>query len=147
MTLESLKSQVNNQKTGKSKGKMTKNTSTFIQNKPNSKNIKIGVIPFQTSKYEILPAWRSKKQTQFKPNTNPLYFNAIIDLSSFITSKYVRLGNTSDKKTNPIQSQNKPNKLVLECRSWGANKNTLKIYPFGIDCPIVFEEKLFRFVG
>jgi hypothetical protein len=40
-----------------------------LEGKPNLKNIKIGVSPCKISKYEISPAWRSKKQTQFKPNS------------------------------------------------------------------------------
>jgi hypothetical protein len=55
--------------------KIAKSYTTFNENKANFKNIKIGVSFFETSKYEILTAWRSKKQTQtnpiqsqFKPN-------------------------------------------------------------------------------
>jgi len=58
------------------KGKSTIIAAVFMQNKPNLKNIKIGVSPFETSKYEILPAWRGEKtnpiQTQFKANSKPI---------------------------------------------------------------------------
>ncbi len=69
MNLQSLKRQLNNQKGWLIKGKITKIAPAFIQNKANFKNIKISVSSFQTSKCEILPAWRSKKQTQFKANS------------------------------------------------------------------------------
>jgi len=63
---------LNNEKSYKIRGKIAKNRSTFRKNKPNFKNIKINVSFFETSKYEILPAWRGEKtnpiQTQFKPN-------------------------------------------------------------------------------
>jgi len=48
-----------------------KNTTVFMQNKPNLKNIKITVSSFKTSKYEILPAWRGKKTNPIKANSNP----------------------------------------------------------------------------
>jgi hypothetical protein len=51
--------------------KNVRQISFFMQNKPNFKNIKIGVSPFETSKYQILSAWRGEKtnpiQTQLKP--------------------------------------------------------------------------------
>ena len=43
----------------------------FSENKPNFKNIKIGVSSFETSKYEILPAWRGEKTNPIKPNSKP----------------------------------------------------------------------------
>jgi len=67
--------QENNQKGRFSNEKSTKIAAAFIQNKPNFKNIKIGVSSFETSKYEILPAWRVEK-------TNPIKPNFILDVSS-----------------------------------------------------------------
>jgi hypothetical protein len=64
--------QLKMKKTHLIKGKSTKITAAFIQNKPNLKNIKIGVSPFETSKCEILSAWRGENQTQSKPNSNPI---------------------------------------------------------------------------
>ncbi len=67
-----MNSQLNSKKVRLFKGKITKSSITFSENKPNFKNIKIGVSSFKTSKYEISTAWRSQKQTQYKPNTNPI---------------------------------------------------------------------------
>jgi hypothetical protein len=48
-------------------------------------------------------------QTQFKPNTNPITEKALINISSFMTSKYEEVSRWRDKKTNPIQTQSKAN--------------------------------------
>ena len=53
------------------KEKITKSCITFRENKPNFKNIKIGVSSFETSKYEVLPAGSGEKTNPIKPNTNP----------------------------------------------------------------------------
>ena len=103
-----MKNKLNNQKNRQIRGKIIKSSMTFNKNKPNSKNIKIGVSPFKTGKYEILPAWRGKKQTQFKANSNPIMNWAINNLSSLITGKYVKFEDLAGKKqsqTNPIQTQ------------------------------------------
>jgi hypothetical protein len=78
MNLKSLKSRLNNQKNRQIRVKIIKSSMTFNENKPNFKNIKIGISSFMTNKYEILPAWRSKNQTQFKANSNSIKadFNA-----------------------------------------------------------------------
>ena len=63
--------QLKMKKTHLNKGKITKSCITFCDNKPNFINPEVGVSSFETGKYEILHAWRSKKsnpiQTQFKP--------------------------------------------------------------------------------
>ena len=68
-------SPLNNKKGSKIKGKITKSYTTFSENKPNLVNSEIGVSPFETSKYEISPACRGEKQTQFKANSNPIKAN------------------------------------------------------------------------
>ncbi|UCE99928.1 MAG: hypothetical protein JSV82_02355 [Planctomycetota bacterium] len=95
MKLELLKSRENNEKRRLFRGKIAKSAVTFHKNKANFKNIIIGVSFFQTSKYEILPAWWGKKTNPSKPNlsqnkanSNPICLNAIIGISSFLTSKY-----------------------------------------------------------
>ena len=108
MNLEALKSCVNNEKAGHSREKTTKSATNLIQNKPNFKNIKIGVSSFEKSKYEILPAGSSRKQTQFKPNTNPIYGVAEFTLSSFMTSKYVKSEDLAGNKTNPNKAKTNP---------------------------------------
>jgi len=72
MNLQSLKSQLNNQKIRLFNEKIAKCSVTFRKNKPNFKNIKIGVNSFETSKYEILTAWRGEKTNPIKPNSNPI---------------------------------------------------------------------------
>ena len=108
MKLESLKSWLNNQKKKQIIGKSTKFATVFIKNKANFVNSEICVTPFQTSKYEILSAWRDQNQTQFKPNTNPIYGMAKFALSSFMTNKYVKFENLAGEQTNPIQTQANP---------------------------------------
>ena len=103
MKLESSKSRFNNQKKKQIKGKIAKFASVFIRNKPNFVNPEICVIPFQTSIYEISPACRGKKQTQNKANTNPIINWAINNISSFMTSEYVKLDTLPGRKTNPIK--------------------------------------------
>jgi hypothetical protein len=104
MNLQSLKSLVKNEKSRHSRGKITKNTANLIQNKPNLKNTNISVSSFKTSKYEILPAWRSEKQTRYKANSNPICGMAKFVLSSLMTSKYVKsevLAEKNKPKTKP----------------------------------------------
>jgi len=72
MYLQSSKKQLNNQKVCLFKRKTAKSSTTFRRNKPNFKNIKIGVSSFETSKYEISPACRGEKTNPIKPNTKPI---------------------------------------------------------------------------
>jgi hypothetical protein len=114
MNLQSLKRRRNNKKSSKIKGKITKSSITFSENKANFKTSEIGVSSFAKSKYEILPAWRGKKTnpskpnlSQNKPNSNPICFKTIIGLSSSMTSKYEKSEDSSGKKqtqTNPKQA-------------------------------------------
>jgi hypothetical protein len=109
MTLESLKSRLNIQKNRQISEKIIKSSMTFNENKPNFKNIKIGVSSFETSKYEILPAWRGKKQsqpnpiqTQYKPysqkakNERKFYYNNELQ-------KFSQLAGKKQTQTNPKQ--------------------------------------------
>jgi hypothetical protein len=98
-----MKKQLKNQKNRQIRRKITKSSMTFNDNKPNLSEDKYGVSSFETNKYEILPARRSKNQTQFKPNlnqnkanTNPIRFYDLIALSSFMTSKYVKFEDSTD---------------------------------------------------
>ncbi len=104
MKLESSKSRLNNQKKKQIKGKSAKFASVFIRNKANFVNPEICVIPFQTSRYEILPARRSKKQTQFKPNSNPISEKLKINANIYHTKEYNNKTFFPAPKTNP----NKP---------------------------------------
>ncbi len=107
------KKQLNNEKNRQIRGKSTKIAAAFMQNKANSKNIKISVSSFETGKYEILTAWRSKNQTQSKPNPNPIAEKALIDLSSFMTSKYVKFEDLAGRKTKPKQTQTNPKNAAI----------------------------------
>jgi hypothetical protein len=74
-----------------------------------------------------------------------------MNASIYYTKVYNNKTALRREKTNPIQTHSKP-VLPVPSLSEGsavewANKIALKIYPFGIDCPIVFEEELFWFVG
>jgi len=108
-------------KAGKSKEKTMKNTTIFMQNKANLSEDKFGAKHFSIRIYERFHPLAGPKnkpnQTQFKPNTKPICSNAIIGLSSFMTSKYEHLCRWRGKKTNPIQTQSNPIKLILEYRS------------------------------
>ncbi len=90
-----------------------KNTTVFMQNKPNSPIVQTDVTFLATINYAIFASLTKVKnkpnQTQFKANTNPIFRMAKFALSSFITSKYEKVSSQRGKKTNPIQSQYKPN--------------------------------------
>jgi hypothetical protein len=85
--------------------KIMKNTTIFIQNKPNLSEDKIDVSPFKTSKYKTLPAGSGKKQTQFKPDTNPITERPKMSLNSTIKRYYETFPAYRAKKTNPNQTQ------------------------------------------
>jgi len=109
MNLKSLKSRVNNQKGCVIKGKSTKSSVTFRKNKANFKNIKIGASSLQTNKYETLPAWRGEKTNPNKANSNPIPEKQKMNISTYFTSRYNNKIIPGSKKTNPMQTQNKPN--------------------------------------
>ncbi len=109
MILKSLKKQANNEKYWLIKGKSTKIALAFIQNKANFKNIKIFVSFFETSKYAILTACRTKKQTQFKANSNPIPERSKMNINPYIRINYeiflLLLGEVTKPNkpnTNPI---------------------------------------------
>ncbi|MFX0198152.1 MAG: hypothetical protein ACFFCW_18695 [Candidatus Hodarchaeota archaeon] len=101
-----MKNQLNNKKVWLFKGKITKSSIAFSENKPNFKNIKIGVSSFMTSKYEISPAWRGKKQTQYKPNSNPIPERPKMNANIYYTSGY-------NNKTFFLAPNTKPNKAKV----------------------------------
>ncbi len=111
MKPQSLKMQAKNEKSSLIKGKTAKNAADFMQDKPNYKNIEIGVSSFQKSKYEILTAWRGKKQTQFKANTNPIAKSPKMNVSIYYKKVYNNEAAFSRKKTNPIKPNYKAKKM------------------------------------
>jgi hypothetical protein len=111
------KKQANNAKCWSIKGKSTKSSVTFLNNIPNLKNIKIGVSPFKTSKCEILTAWRSKKQSQFKANSNPIHQKPKMNLNIYNNKDLRNFSARRGTKTNPNQTQSKPNGIALNFRS------------------------------
>ena len=72
MKLESLKSRLNYQKAGHSRGKITKSATNLIQYKPNSPIVQTDLKSFITMNYAVLTSLTKVKskpnQTQFKPN-------------------------------------------------------------------------------
>ncbi len=98
--------------------KIAKSHTTFRKNKPNFKTIKISASPFKTSKYEILSAWRGKKQTQFKANSNSIPERPKMHANAFSQKDYKDFAPPKGQKTNPKQTQYK---FILKCRSRGAN--------------------------
>jgi hypothetical protein len=141
MNLKPLKSRLNNEKCCSFKGKSKKIAPAFIQNKPNFKNIAISVSSFETSKYKILTAGSGQKQTQCKPNSNPISERPKINLNSLKAMYYEIFPAYRAKK----QTQSNPNfildssspcfsvgeqiqfKIILECRSrWTNLQKSLK---------------------
>jgi len=110
MNLKSLKSRVNNQKGWFPNEKSAKSSVTFRKNKPNVKNVEISVSSFETSKYEILTAWRSENQTQFKANTNPIPERPKMNANIYNTIIYSNKAAFRRKKTNP----NKPKQTQFQ---------------------------------
>ncbi len=108
MNLQSLKKQLNDEKVQLIKGKITKSDITFYENKPNLKNIKIGVNTFETGKYEILPAWWSKKQTQYKPKANPITEMQKMGLSCYLTNEYRKRASRRVKKQTRFEPNSNP---------------------------------------
>jgi len=106
MNLKSLKSRVNNERGWLFKGKSSKNAITFKQNKPNSPNVQIHLTSFITMNYPILPSLtkvkNKPKQTQFKPNSNPIAKRPKMNASIYHTKVY-------SNKTAFGRNKNKPN--------------------------------------
>ena len=100
-------------KVGKSKEKSTKSANTFCRNKPNSPNVQMNVTNLTTMNCTIFNSLTVVKnkpnQTQFKANSNPIPERPEMNLSTYFTSKYNNKTAFRRKKTNPIQTQNKPN--------------------------------------
>ncbi len=95
-------------KADKSKEKTVNNMTAFIQNKPNFSYAIINISSFDTSKYEILTAWRVEKQTQFKPNSNPIPKRPKMNLNTYITMNYKVFPRLPGKKTNPNKPKTNP---------------------------------------
>ena len=149
MKLESLKNWVNNQKKKQIRGKVIKSSMTFSENKPNSINSETGVSSFEINKYEILPACRGKKQTQSKPNSNPIPERPKMNTNIYNTMIYNNETFFPALKTNPIQTQYKPKtSLSSTCAfliSAGASGTFLHLWVTGkIDfldgCDILLEK-------
>jgi hypothetical protein len=111
MSLHSLKSRLNDKKVCLFKGKIAKSYITFSESKPNFKNIQIGVSSFEVSKYEILPARRAKKQTQYKPKTKPITKRLKMNVNIFYAEEYNDETYLLFPRTNPVQTQYKPSQI------------------------------------
>jgi len=110
---------LNNKKGCLIKGKSAKIAAAFIQNKANFKNIKISVISFETSKYEILPAWRGEKTNPIQTQTKPIQTQFLQRLKMNTSIYYTKVYNNETAlrrrqykpNSNPIQSQFQRNKM------------------------------------
>jgi len=81
-----------------------------MQNKPKVKYAKMNVNSLITSEYEKLDTWLMGKTKPKQTQLKP-----------------------KQSQFKPISKPNKPNSNPIK-----ANKIALKIYPFGINCPIVY---------
>ena len=111
--------QLKMKKTHLIKGKFAKSPTTFRKNKANFKNIKIGVNSFKISKCENLPAWRSKKQTQFKPKANPIPERPKMNTNIYYTLGY-------NNKTFFLAPKTKPNKAKVANNQSSLSDNQLR---------------------
>ncbi|MFZ2147639.1 MAG: hypothetical protein WAV28_10510 [Sedimentisphaerales bacterium] len=111
-----------------------------MQNKPNSLNVQIYINIYDTKDYKnFIPLVGPKN----KPNQTQ--FLKIMNINFYATRYYDR---------NPTFAANNSNVEFTTVFSDGArfitpkaDKIALKIYPFGIDCPIVLKEMLFSIYG
>ncbi len=108
-------------KVGKSKEKSTKSANTFCRNKPNSPNVQMNLNNLTAMNYAILASLTKVKN---KPNSNPIKANSnpIIErlkmnANAFSQKNYENISRWRDRKTKPIQSQNKPNLLSFGLES------------------------------
>jgi hypothetical protein len=83
-----------------------------MQNKPKVKYPKINLSSFVISIYvqvgQLVIQTNKAKQTQFKPNSNPICRKAKIDAKCVFTSDYEYKRGYGPKKTKPKQTQSKP---------------------------------------
>jgi len=77
------------------------NPPLFIQNKPNLQKAQINVNSVLTKDYENVHLHRRAKTNPIKPNTNPIYEMPKMNVSSFDTSKYVKLDTLAVGKNKP----------------------------------------------
>ena len=141
-----------------------------MQNKPNFRKAQMNVSSLITKDY------RKKMISQFK-KTNPIPERPKMNVNAFLQKDYENEPISGSEKTNPIKANlgAYPNNRVVmrpsekfkakaagqiiqmtrsplpevfergSLHQW--DKITLKIYPFGIDCPIVLKEMLFAIYG
>ncbi len=86
-----------------------RNYKRFMQNKPNLVRRRRIAYSVYTTDYENKWPWRVRKN---KPNSNPIKANfqkAQMNVNSFITKDYRKNDVFAAQKTNPIQTQSKPN--------------------------------------
>ena len=81
-----------------------------MQNKPNlgKAHNELNSIPEKELRKIFAPP-DNEKQTQNKPNSNPISENPKMNLTPYKKSNYVKYMTFSPKETNPIQTQNEPN--------------------------------------
>jgi len=113
---------------------------------------------YYTKVYKNESAFRRGKNkpnsNPIKPNSNPISEMAKMNVNIYYTKVYNNETAFRRKKNKPNQSQFQTQFqtrrrffCLLYKRSPGADKIALKIYPFGIDYPIVLKEMLFTTYG
>ena len=130
---------------------------TLGENKPNSNPIKpnfrkaqMNVNSLITKDYRKNDAFAVQKN---KPNSNPIQTQSKPILKR-MNVNFCATGYYESKPTFAVRKgrPNNPNLDITTAFSCGASstepdKIALKIYPFGIDCPIVLKERLFAIYG
>jgi len=86
-----------------------KNTTIFMQNKPNSPNVQMNVTNLITMNYTIFASLTKVKnkpnQTQFKPKTNPIAEMSKMNENPYITMNYKDFIPMASKKTKPNKAK------------------------------------------
>jgi len=124
---------------------MTMNNTTFLNLEYILKTVlaRLSNITINVYDFHIIMYFHLGQIMQNKPNLRNDKMNINLD----VTSQYENLSRRKGEKTNPIQTQLKPIQTQFKpnltqnkpkTNPIKANKIAFKIYPFGINCPIVY---------
>jgi hypothetical protein len=128
-----------------------KNKPNSNPNKPNLRKAKMDVNIYYTKVYENISDWTLGEN---KPNSNPIQTQTKpilkgMNVNFFAAGYYDSKPHSQSAKAGRIIQSSISLLLGITGResSPKVDKITLKIYPFGIDYPIVLKEKLFTIYG
>ncbi len=140
-----VKRQLNCEKSQYIKGKITKSSITFSENKPNSPIVQLNVTYLSTMNYPIFTSLKKVKnkpnQTQFKANSNPIPKRPKMNINIYDTKVY-------DNKTAFRREINKPNSkpIQTQCRQvrlpFIQNDTYEKIPKFELVFHLTYESRL-----